>query len=881
MNGQFKFSIIIHVHNVEEYLKEAIDSIIKQDLSFKDNVQLILVDSGSVDNSGNIALDYQKKYPENVICLSCDSELTSDAYNLGLAHASGDYVNFMNAIDVWSANLISKVDVAFSKYNVGVVTVPGAFLTIDNKPYPLKFKYNDETVGEFIDLKKYFSYIHVDVSKAFIRREAIGELEFSDKVKMFEALFINKLFINDNKYALVKDTAYLSRQEPSDQEITSKEDITDSFNYFYEELIERSIDKFMAVPKFIQNTLLYYLEEIVQIEEIDEYFTTEEEVDEFWRKFTDILSYIEINQILKNDFLKSGVKNFLVYLKNGDFHIEVNGNELFAKSNNDILNYMHKRKMWFDIVEIKDGFLNISGSYTSACDKKYLSIEAIKSGNNIKTVFEAKSVDYPNTNRVTLKYLSIPWEFVYNFDFKIPIVDNESFSLYFRIIYNENDSYAVMNSEVACRYYVNMSEYGNYFRKDGHILLLKRNVFYLRPESYIRAIVYEFKVYVKLFLSNLPMMAKLKTILFRFICFILYPIYKNRKIWLFSDRRTLSGDNGEHFFRYAMTRKDDVHKYFVLESGCEDYDRLKNIYGKNVVEFKSFKHRILYAFAKKSMQSQISPSTYNPFHEPRPRRFAGLGLGEVYFLQHGVNRYDMSSWMTKFDKNLSLILTVSDIDYAEFTGEHYNYDPAIVQELGYPRFDNLTNDNLKKQIVIMPTWRNYIKNANQLLDSEYYERFNGLLNNERLIEHAKKTGYEIILKPHPLMYKYINVFDVNEYVKIDNVTKHHEILCDSALMITDYSSVVCDFAYLKKPVIYYHYGGGRDHHFDISTIFRDDGSMEFGEVVDNEERLIEKTIEYMDNGCQMEEEYQRKVDNFYKYTDRNNSKRVYDWIYTH
>ena len=881
MNGQFKFSIIIHVHNVEEYLKEAIDSIIKQDLSFKDNVQLILVDSGSVDNSGDIALNYQKKYPENVICLSCDSELTSDAYNLGLDYACGDYINFMNAADVWSANLISKVDKGFNKYDVNIVTVPGAFLTIDNKPYPLKFKYRDGYWGELIDLRKYFSFIHVDVSKAFIKRDAIGDLKFSNKIKMFEALFINKLLLNDLKYAQVKDTNYLSRQEPSDMEISSKEDISDSFDYFYDELIGNSIDKFMTVPKFIQCTFLYYLEEIVQIEDIKEYFTTDGEVDGFWRKFSDILSHIEINQIAKNEFLKSGVKNFLIYLKNDDFHIEINGNEVYAKSNNDILNYMHKRKMWFDIVEIKDGFLNISGSYTSACDKKYLSIEAIKSGNNVKTVFEAKSVDYPNTNRVTLKYLSIPWEFVYNFDFRIPIVGNESFSLYFRIIYNENDSYAVINSEVACRYYVNMSEYGNYFRKDGHILLLKRNVFYLRPESYIRAIVYEFKVYMKLVLSSLPMMAKLKTILFRFICFIIYPFYKNRKIWLFSDRRTLSGDNGEHFFRYAMTQKDDVHKYFVLESGCEDYDRLKNIYGKNVVEFKSFKHRILYAFAKKSMQSQISPSTYNPFHEPRPRRFAGLGLGEVYFLQHGVNRYDMSSWMTKFDKNLSLILTVSDIDYEEFTGEHYNYDPSIVQELGYPRFDNLTNDNLKRQIVIMPTWRNYIKNANQLLGSEYYERFNGLLNNERLIEHAKKTGYEIILKPHPLMYKYINVFDVNDYVKIDNVTKHHDLLCDSALMITDYSSVVCDFAYLKKPVIYYRYGGGRDHHFDISTIIRDDGSLEFGEIVDNEERLIEKIIEYMDNNCQMEEEYQRKVDNFYKYIDRNNSKRVYDWIYTH
>lgn len=870
----------MHIHNVEDYLKEAIDSIIKQHLSFKDNIQLILIDSDSVDNSNGIALDYQKKYPDNIVCLSCDSELPSNAYNLGLEHAKGEYVNFMQAIDYMESDVVSKVEVALRKYDVNFVSVPLEYAD-DTKRYPLKFKFTDEDVGEFIDLKKYHEFIQIDVGTTFIKRALIGEVRFSDKIEMFEALFINKLFIKDNKYVLLKNTKYISNGEPVENEIFEKEEILNLFNYFYDELIACSIEKYAAVPRFIQNTLLYYLQAIVIIEDIKQIFPSRDELNDFWDKFIYILSNIALNSIVKNRILNNGIKNFLIFVKNNDFHIEVRGKEIDVKSGNNVLNSLHKRKIWFDIVEIKDGFLNISGSFTSACDKRYLSIEAIKSGNGIKTIYEAKNVEYPNTKRVTKNFLSIPWEFTYSFDFHIPFTKKESFSLYFRTIYNEKDKYAIMESEVICRYYVNMSEYGNYFRKDNNILLLKRNVFYLRPESYIRAIVYEFKVYMKVFLSTLPLIAKLKTILFRFLWFIIYPFYKNRKIWLFSDRRTLSGDNGEHFFRYAMTRKDDVHKYFIIESDCDDYDRLKNIYGKHVVEFGSFRHKILYAHAKKLIQSQISPLTYNPFHEPRPRRFAGLGLGEVYFLEHGVNRYDMSSWMTKFDKNLSLILTVSDIDYEEFTGDHYNYDNSIVQTLGYPRFDNLTNENLKKQIVIMPTWRNNIKTANQLLNSQYYKRFNGLLNNEKLIEHAKKTGYDIILKPHPLMYKFINVFDVNDYVKVDNVTKHHDILCDSALMITDYSSVAFDFLYLKKPVIYYQYGGGSDHHFDISTVFKDDGSMDFGEKISDEERLIDKIIEYMDNGCEMEEVYQKRVENFYRYMDRNNSKRVYDWIYEH
>lgn len=879
-NKRFKFSIIMQIHNVEDYLAETINSIIKQDIGFNDNVQLVLVYSPSIDNSDDIAKNYRDKYPENIIYIECESELQSDAFNMGLEFAQGEYINFMNAVDVLSKDVLSKVNKSFSKLDVDLVTLPVEYLEI-RKKYPLKYKFNKEINEDIVDLKKYNDFISIDVATAFIKHEAIADLRFESKIKSSQSLFINKLLINDNRYVLIENTVYYMRNEVPTYENLTKEDILNLFNNFCFELIDYSIERYSAVPKFIQHTLLYYLGEVVKINDIKKIFKTDPELDDFWRQFTDILSFIGMNEIENSKTLKSGVKNFLKFVKNDDFHVEVKGNEVYIKSGNDILNLLHKRKIWFDIVEIKDGFLNISGSFTSSCDKRFLSIEAVKSGNNIKTVYEAKEVEYPNTYRETKSFLSIPWDFVYSFDFKIPIGEKESFSLFFRTIYQEGNNRSVMINEVTGRYYLNLSDYGNYFRKDNHILLLKRNVFYVRPESYIRAIVYEIKVYIKLFLSNLPLMAKIKTILFRFICFILYPFYKHRKIWLFSDRRDLSGDNGEHFFRYAMTRKDDVHKYFVIESGCKDYDRLKEIYGKNVVEFESAKHKILYAFADKLMQSQISPSTYNPFHEGKPRRFAGLGLGEVYFLQHGVNRYDMSSWVTKFDKNLSLILTVSDVDYAEFTSDHYNYDSDIIQELGYPRFDNLTNDNLKRQIVIMPTWRNNIKTANQLIDSDYFKHFNGLLNNERLISHAKKTGYDIILKPHPLMYKFINVFNVNDYVKVDNVTKHHNILCDSALMITDYSSVAFDFVYLKKPVIYYQYDGGKDHHFDISTVIKDDGSMEFGEIIDNEERLIDKIIEYMDNDCEMEEIYQKRVDAFYKYTDKNNSKRVYDWIYEH
>ena len=102
---------------------------------------------------------------------------------------------------------------------------------------------------------------------------------------------------------------------------------------------------------------------------------------------------------------------------------------------------------------------------------------------------------------------------------------------------------------------------------------------------------------------------------------------------------------------------------------------------------------------------------------------------------------------------------------------------------------------------------------------------------------------------------------------------------DASLMVTDYSSVFFDFAYLKKPVLYYqnesfddfHYGKG---YFDYET-------MAFGEIVHNEDDLVKMIMEYVENDCKMKDKYKSRVDKFFKFNDRNNRKRLYDWIKNH
>ena len=179
----------------------------------------------------------------------------------------------------------------------------------------------------------------------------------------------------------------------------------------------------------------------------------------------------------------------------------------------------------------------------------------------------------------------------------------------------------------------------------------------------------------------------------------------------------------------------------------------------------------------------------------------------------------------------------------------------------------------------MPTWRRDLeKRSNEyIVQTEYFRTFNSLINNEKLIKFARENDYEIIFRPHPNVYNFIEEFDKNDYVKIDyERVKYQTLFNQGSILITDYSSVAFDFAYLKKPVLYYHYGG--DFHFNLDESYFDYETMGFGEICRNEDELVNLIIENIKNNCKIEEKYEKRIDKFYAFTDKNNCKRVYDEI---
>ena len=115
------------------------------------------------------------------------------------------------------------------------------------------------------------------------------------------------------------------------------------------------------------------------------------------------------------------------------------------------------------------------------------------------------------------------------------------------------------------------------------------------------------------------------------------------------------------------------------------------------------------------------------------------------------------------------------------------------------------------------------------------------------------------------------VADFNHY----DVQQH---LKESQLLITDYSSVFFDFAYMRKPCVYYQFDEAQFRAGHYRKGYFDYREMGFGEVLTEHGALIATVISYLECGCQMKAEYACRTDDFFPLHDASNCKRIYEEI---
>jgi CDP-glycerol glycerophosphotransferase (TagB/SpsB family) len=391
----------------------------------------------------------------------------------------------------------------------------------------------------------------------------------------------------------------------------------------------------------------------------------------------------------------------------------------------------------------------------------------------------------------------------------------------------------------------------------------------------------------------LEMLWSKKKIVRKFACcrmlFFLYKyFYRKQSVWLYIDKIYKAGDSSEYLYKYAVAQKaPNIRHYYLVDKKCSDYERLKKEGYKPLVRG-TLKHRMLFLLADTVVISNSTVFAYNDYTLDTSAYIRDLVKFRVACVQHGMSVQNIAVAQNRLRDNTSLYFCASPYEIKNLSRPVYGYVGRDVLKLtGVPRYDGLVNRD-QKQILISPTWRmqaavpvtkneGVARDYNPLFkETSYFTVYNRLINHPRLIEAAKHYGYRIVYVLHPIVSPQVGDFDQNPYVDVVPAIgdmSYEKVFCESSLMVTDFSGVQFDFAYMRKPVIYYHTPELPPHYDEGGFIYE---TMGFGEICETEEALVNLLLTYMQNGCQMQEQYKKRADDFFAFRDHNNCQRIYE-----
>ncbi|ECP8860523.1 glycosyltransferase [Campylobacter coli] len=371
---------------------------------------------------------------------------------------------------------------------------------------------------------------------------------------------------------------------------------------------------------------------------------------------------------------------------------------------------------------------------------------------------------------------------------------------------------------------------------------------------------------------------QLQDIEVKFIFMEMLSNIKISDIWLLMDKDYEADDNAEHLYRYIMQNHPKQKIAFALRKESSDWERLEKE-GFNLIEFGSFEFERIIKKASKVISSHCDEYLTKYI----------TNRSQFVFIQHGVILNDLSRWLNF--KKINLFITSTQAEYDSIANDYncYKFGKKEVVLTGLARHDALLKNNRSnvKQILIMPTWRKNIVNsvvANSgkrklnldFKQTMYFKKYNSLINNNLLKKVCQEYGYTIVFNPHPNIMPYLKEFNFPSYIKIANQNESlQKLFCNSSLMITDYSSVAFEMAYLEKPVIYYQFD---KEEFFISQWqkgyfdYKKDG---FGPVVENEENLLKELESLLQNDCKPFGVYKDNIDSTFVFKDGRCCERIY------
>lgn len=875
---EFLFTVIIPVYNCAQYLPEAIDSVVAQTIGF-DKIQVILVNDGSPDNSDEVCRVYQAKYPDNIIYLKQPNAGVSAARNLGMKYMTGRYVNFLDSDDKWQNDVFAKAARMFRKHpETDVIGVRIHCFEATDAYHPLDYKFDRDKV---VDIFNEYDHIQLSSASALFRADSVRNRLFDDKLKFGEdAKFVFGVLLDRGKLGILASSEYMYRKRnANDSAIQGMSTSLDYYDIMMRDChlanIKASLDKYGFVIPYLQYAIMYEYQWRVKLSQPNN--VPEDIFSKYIDMTRDIFQYIDDYIIIGMKKLSPEYKYAILKFKYGsdEFskHISYRKHMLYFK-NIPLMSFRPRRILSVRTFNVDNDRIVITGVLN--CCLPYCDYKLIAVVNGIDV-----NVDFGETMIDNKFFLGRPYDYYRGFELSI---NRRGFkSVYFKLVYkglyvtnllpgNGSQSKLAMGTPL-------------YYVRFGRIFTYKKNRMIARKKS-IRSSIGSFVRCVKWLVKS----RQYDMLLIR--CFTVirrrFLRARNKRIWLFCDRPNVANDNGAALFEYVCKhRPANVVPYFAVDRNTDSYRKMKTM--GRVVGYGTNKYKRLFLLANKNISSQADEWVVNPFGKDSIY-IKDLYRADFIFLQHGVIKDDLSSWLNVYAKDIDGFVCTTHDEAKSLVNPKYGYSKPTIWMTGLPRYDKLSSKP-NNEVLVMPTWRRGLASpldpktdtrpySNKVANSAFCKFYSSLINDGRILKVLQECGYQLKLVLHPSMGANVSDFTSDSVnVSVSTNANYSELFKEGNLMVTDYSSVAFDFAYLKKPVIY--------AQFDKEDFFAEqiynpgyfsyekDG---FGPVCYDYESTVKAICDAIKGGCKMPKKYQDRVDRTFAYHDHDNCKRVLDKI---
>ena len=200
--NECKLSIIVPVYGVEKYIDKCLNSLVKQSLK---EIEVIVVNDGTKDNSQKIVDKYVKKYPDKIKSYIKENGGQGSARNYGLKKASGEYIGYVDSDDFVEKDMYIKLYNKAKENNYDIVVCGN---------YNVSEDYQNKNIDAFInnyntDLENIF-FGKMAVWNKIYKRDILikNKLEFKEKVWYEDLAFTLKAIMNSNTFAFIDEPLY-------------------------------------------------------------------------------------------------------------------------------------------------------------------------------------------------------------------------------------------------------------------------------------------------------------------------------------------------------------------------------------------------------------------------------------------------------------------------------------------------------------------------------------------------------------------------------------------------------------------------------------------------------------------------------------------------